>query len=447
MAIHKLTPRFVETVKTKGMYGDGGGLYLQVGSGGGAKSWLFRYHVQGRGDRQMGLGPLHTIGLAEARVRARECRQMRFNGIDPINARNKDRIAKLLEATKDVTFAQCAKEYRERHEKEWAPRTAENVRYLIDRHLMPSLGKIPISMIDVNQVHTLLKPLYEVIPPTAERCRIHLEAIFNWATAKQYRIGNNPAAWKGPISTLVPHVSTIHKTKHYASLPFTEIRAFMVKLRTFRRSNRWGGHKAEPQMPALLLEFLILTAVRSHEAVGLRWEEIDFDRELWTCPAERTKTGKYTNMPHLVPLSGPAKAVLKAMQDMQKERKIESQLVFVHPGSVRPRPHEKWMVGKPASRTAAYHFLHKSMKRPDLTTHGFRSTFKAWSIEHGYDENVSEMQLDHVIGNNVRRIYARDAKLIEQRRLMMDAWAKYCASAEPLDAKIIPMGKAKRTVK
>src|SRR5262249_44396140 len=123
MAIHKLTPRFVATVTEKGMYLDGGGLYLQVGDGGKAKSWIFRYHVEGRGDRQMGLGPLNTIGLAEARDRAAQCRVQRLDGIDPIEARKLATLAQKQKAEKQVTFRQCAEEWLERNSAHWAQNT------------------------------------------------------------------------------------------------------------------------------------------------------------------------------------------------------------------------------------------------------------------------------------------------------------------------------------
>src|SRR5258708_1715870 len=130
MAIHRLKPRFVETVKAKGMYADGGGLYLQVGEGGGAKSWIFRYHVEGRGDRQMGLGPTHTIGLAEARERARKCREQRLDDIDPIEARDAARLAQRLEAAKQVTVATCADEWMELKSPELRPSSKRYVRQI-----------------------------------------------------------------------------------------------------------------------------------------------------------------------------------------------------------------------------------------------------------------------------------------------------------------------------
>src|SRR5438046_4352010 len=128
MAIHRLEPRFVATVRAKGVYADGGGPYMQVGEGGGAKSWIFRYYVEGRGDRQMGLGAAHTIGLAEARELARLCRMQRLNGIDPIDARNAERLAQRLEAGKQVTFAVCVNEWMKRKSKEWEPSSERYVR-------------------------------------------------------------------------------------------------------------------------------------------------------------------------------------------------------------------------------------------------------------------------------------------------------------------------------
>src|SRR5262249_55097539 len=183
MAIHKLTARFVATVTEKGMYLDGGGLYLQVGDGGKAKSWIFRYHVDGRGDRQMGLGPLNTIGLAEARDRAAQCRVQRLDGIDPIEARKLATLAQKQQAAKQVDFHTCAKEWVERNSG-WDPSTRRGVENHLRLHLDPVLGKLAVSAINVDLVEAAIKPIWEKVPVSAQKAREHLESILTWATAK-----------------------------------------------------------------------------------------------------------------------------------------------------------------------------------------------------------------------------------------------------------------------
>jgi hypothetical protein len=226
MAIHKLTPRFVATVTEKGMYLDGGGLNLQVGDGGKAKSWIFRYHVEGRGDRQMGLGPLNTIGLAEARDRAAQCRVQRLDGIDPIEARKLATLAQEQKAAKQVSFQTCAEEWVERNSPGWVPGTLTNQKRTIRIHLDPMFGKLPVSAINIDLVETVLKPIWETMPPLGKKVLATLKGILDWATAKGYREGDNPANMKGPISVrLKPYV---HTETHLASLPYPEIGAFMA---------------------------------------------------------------------------------------------------------------------------------------------------------------------------------------------------------------------------
>jgi len=439
MAIHKLTPRFAQTTKTKGMYADGGGLYLQVGSGGGAKSWIFRYHVEGRGDRQMGLGPFHTIGLAEARKLARQCREMRLDGIDPLEARKAKRLALKLAEAKNMTFADCAQECLDQRANDWVPSTTRGARRLVRTYLLPALGSLPVNVVERPQVHNVLKPLYETKPATAVKVQDYLAAILNWAMAKDYRpTGVNPAARSGPISTLLPKVGN-RKIKHHASLAYQEIGAFMAGLRNFRPKNRQGIEETEESLNALLLQFIILTAVRTSQAREARWEEFNLNTKVWTCPPERTKFGKVSKTAHVIYLSAPALQVLKTMQVRQAADRTAGEYVFTYGQQDAPRMGQQ-MVGQPImGDTHLIKFLQNTLGRKDLTVHGFRSSFKSWQVDHyPLFEIAGEMALDHAVGTEVRRIYARDAKMIKQRRQLMDAWAEYCGRPEPLDAKGYP---------
>jgi integrase len=203
-----------------------------------------------------------------------------------------------------------------------------------------------------------------------------------------------------------------------------------------------------------LLQFIILTAVRIRQGREMRWSEIQDQRshlsDLWTCPWQRTKSGKRTKKDHLVPLSEPALAILKKMQAIQSADGIESEFVFVHN---RPRDHEQLdrrlrhggrdMAGNLVSPEGVVRFLKNRIGRNDLTVHGFRSTFSAWANDLGRDREAIEMALDHVIGNEVERIYARDAKRLEQRRKLMEEWAEYCGRTETLPADVIPFRQTK----
>ena len=432
--IHRLTPRFVETVKVKGMYPDGGGLYLQVGEGGGAKSWLFRYNVEGR-DRQMGLGPLHTIGLAEARERARKRREQRLDGIDPIEARKADRLTQRLAATKQVTFETCAKEWLDRSSPGWEPGTTRNQRILINKYLNPVLGKLLVNVINVDLVESAIKPIWDTTQSRGKKVQKTLEALLGWATAKEYRAGDNPASMEGALGLrLSPYV---HTETNLASLPYQEIGAFMAELRAYR-NKRWG--RGERTLSSYVLEFVILTAVRHHQVRDLRWQEINEDNKLWTCQVH--KTLKKTKQPYVIPLSEPAMAILTTMRERQAARGT-SDFVFVHGPRVDTRPSRLPLpshAGKRMHGPALVAFLQDTLGRPDLTVHGFRTTFSTWAHEHDFPGKDIEKALGHIVGDGeseMERRYNR-AKRLEPRRLLMDAWAEYCGRAEPLPVGVVP---------
>jgi integrase len=486
----------LDTLKAKGMYPDGGGLYLQVGTGGAAKSWLFRYNVAGR-DRQMGLGPTHTIGLAAARERARECREMRLEGVDPIEARNTKRLDDKLVAAKNVTFQQCAEGWMATKVLDWVPRRATFIKRRFELYISPKLGSLPVQKIDSDLVHQVLvqkvkddkgalKSLHEARPPTCEEVRQYIEGTLNWAIAKRYIAGDNPASLKGPIGILLTPVKKFHVVTPHPSLPFEEIGAFMAKLRAYtddrigsclvcssphlkemeqarrdgesfaklaRRSgishtaifNHYknnhpvGGRRVDAaiQRPisAYALEFVILTAVRIQQASDAKWQEFYRPVKLWSCPWQRTKTGKLTKTDHVVPLSDPAIAVLDAMEEIQRANGIQSEFVF-HSGPGSRNAH--------ISRHSPSNFLKGSLERPDITVHGFRASFRSW-VKQNYPNHqvAAEMALDHAVPGEQLKMYTRLADLLEQRRMLLDAWAAYCDRTEPLDAKVIPMRAAK----
>jgi integrase len=494
MAIWKLQPRFVDTVKAKGMYPDGGGLYLQVGTGGAAKSWLFRYNVAGR-DRQMGLGPAHTIGLAAARERARECREMRLAGIDPIEARNTKRLDDKLVAAKNVTFQQCAEGWMATKVLRWDPRRATFTKRRLEMYVYPKLGNLPVRKVDSDLVHQVLvqqvkddkgalKSLHRARPPTCEEVRQYIEGALNWATAKRYIVGDNPASLRGPIGLLLTPVKEFHVVESHSYLPFEEIGAFMAKLRAYtddtigrckvcrsphlkeieeaRRKGEglaklgrrfgigyptiWKHYKnkhpvgglrvdtaMQRPMSGYLLEFIILTGVRCSEAAGSKWEEFYHSARLWSCPWQRTKTGKQTKDDHVVPMSDQVIALLDTMKKIQRANGIQSEFVF-HSGSG----------GHHIGRHSPYILLRNQLKRPDLTVHGFRTTFRSW-VKQNYPNHqvAAEMVLDHAVPGEQLKMYTRGAELLEQRRMLLDAWAAYCDRTEPLDAKVIPMRAAK----
>jgi len=246
------------------MYADGGGLYLRVAEGG-SKQWIYRYVVAGRA-RDMGIGPVQVLTLAEAREKARDASKLRLEGIDPI-ASKRARMAALKAAeAKAMTFADCVKGFIKDNETSWTSRKhrQEWERSMI-KYAFPLLGSLPVAAIDTPLVLRVLKPIWSTIPESASRVRGRIENVLGWARIHHYRSGDNPAQWNGHLEHALPAVV---KGPHHAALPYAEVPAFMAKLRQ------------QASAPAKCLEFLILTGTRLDEAREATWDEIDLDQRL-----------------------------------------------------------------------------------------------------------------------------------------------------------------------
>ena len=395
-SINQLSPRSVAAKTKRGRYADGGGLYLQI-SGNGAKSWLFRFMLNGK-SRQMGLGSVHTFTLTEVRDSALQCRQLIHDGIDPIEHRKIIRGTAHADAMKAITFRACAENYISSHSAGW-----KNVKHTtqwtntLATYAHPIFGDLPVQTVDTGLVMKVLEPIWTTKTETASRVRGRIESILDYATSMKYRSGENPARWKGHLDNLLAKRSKVQKVKHHAALPYTEIGAFMVKLREHDAVSANG------------LEFLILTAARTGEVINATWDEINFDEAVWTIPPERMKSEKE----HRVPLAKAVMAILMRMKNIAESK-------YVFPG------------GKSNSPLSNMVFLQllKRMKRDDLTGHGFRSTFRDWAAEcTSYPNEVAEMALAHSIGSKVEAAYRR-GDLFDKRRRMMDAWAECCSKDE-----------------
>jgi integrase len=390
--IGKLTALDVTRAKGPAVLHDGGGLYLRV-SVSGAKSWVFRYQLDGR-RRDMGLGPFPDITLAEARVRASAHRLQRHDGVDPLNARTAQRQTRQLDAAKTMTFEKCAVAYIAAHKAGWRGGVSEaQWRQSLMAYVYPHFGVLPVQAIDVGLVMKALEPIWTAKPETATRVRGRIESIIDWATTRGYRQGENPARWRGHLENLLPRISKFHRIEHHAALPYDEIGAFMTNL------------LQQDGVAARALEFLILTAARRGEVIGARWAEIDLSGKTWTIPGERMKAGKE----HRVPLSEAALAIVRTMAEIRSGE-------FVFPND---------RVGRPLTSTALFYLL-RGIGRGDLTAHGFRSTFRDWAAEStAFPTEVAEMALAHTVGAAVERAYRR-GDLFVKRRQMMDAWARFC---------------------
>jgi integrase len=391
-----------------GRYRDRGarGLYLQVRPSG-TQSWLLRYEVNGR-ERWHGLGSAADFALKEARERARRARQFLADGIDPIDAKRAARAAAALEAAKAMTFEQATREYLKQHEKKWrSPKSSPQFLSSMTAYVLPRLGGLSVADIDTGLVLKVLEPIWMEKTETASRVRSRIEAVLDWATVRGYRTGDNPARWRGHLSEVLPAPEKIKKRAHHAALPFIEMPRFTTELR------------AHEGVAARALEFCILTAARSGEVRGARWDEMEFDARVWRVPGSRMKGGQ----PHAVPLSERALEILRGLP-----REDGADHVFL--GGTR---------GAGLAKMSMANLL-KRMGRDDITVHGFRSTFRDWAAERtGFPNHIVEMALAHTLGA-VERAYRR-GELLDKRRRLMDDWATF-ATSKPTTAEVVGIRSA-----
>lgn len=402
----KLTARKVANISKPGYHIDGEGLYLQV-TPGGAKTWVFRYMLNGRA-REMGLGSVNRQSLSEARSGAEKQRGMLKQGVDPIETRDRVKAAQALGEARSRTFWECCESFLASPPEAWSnPKHAKQWRSTLETYAKDELGDKPVSAIATEDVLRVLEPIWRTKTETASRLRGRIEAVLDWARVRNYREGENPARWRGHLDKILPQRSKVQKVRHHPALPYVEIAAFMTPLRQ------------QEGIAARALEFIILTACRTGEAIGARWAEVDFVKGIWTVPAERMKAKRS----HRVALSDPAIAILRKM----KAQALDGEYVF--PG-LKPNRH--------LSNMACLAVLER-MQRTDLTVHGFRSTFRDWAAEQtSFPREVAEAALAHVIGDKTEAAYRRGDAL-EKRQRLMAAWAQHCE--KPASATVIPMGR------
>lgn len=386
--IERLTAHTVRKVTDRGLHADGAGLYLQVTPSGG-KSWVFRFTLDGR-TRDMGLGPVHTIGLPAARAAAAECRRLRLNGSDPIEHRRRTREAARAEAAKAMTFGEAAEAYISTYGAAWRdPKHRARWRSTLSTYAN-GLCSVPLHAVDTAKVLRVLEPIWVEKIETANRVRNRIEAVLDWANARGYRQGDNPARWREHLEKLLPARTKVRRVVHRPALPYQQLPAFVAKL------------QFQPGSSAKALQFAILTATRTSETLGARWSEVDLDRATWTIPAARMKAQRE----HRIPLSSPALRLLA-------EQREQSQGDFIFAGRAGG-----------LSNMALLSLL-KRMGRSDITTHGFRSTFRDWAAEQtDFPREVAEMALAHAVSNKVEAAYRR-GDLFDKRRQLMNDWGAF----------------------
>ena len=370
-----------------GRHADGNGLYLFVQPSG-TRSWIQRLLVRGR-RRELGLGSVALVPLAEAREKALANRKLARQGGDP--------LAEKRRAEGIPTFAEAALRVLEQKRGGWrTPRHSREWLSSLRRFAFPRIGKLPVSEVTSADVLEILTPLWHRKVATAKRVRQRLRAVLEWAVAMEYRL-DNPCDRIGPV--LGPQQDV---TEHMQAVPHREAAAV---IRTVRASTAFPAAR-------LALEFLVLTAARWGEVRWAEWAEIDPSGRVWTIPARRMKT----NRRHRVPL---CRRSLEILEEAEALEGAAGPLVFTHGG------------GKP---------LHDSVVRRLLrqlgfaaVPHGFRSTFRDWAGEEtNHPREVIEAALAHVVRNRVEAAYAR-SDLFERRRRLMDDWARYLAQGPVQD--------------
>ncbi len=371
---------------------DGGGLWLVTKGQG--RYWIFDYRHAGK-RREMGLGPLHTVGLAEARQKAEAARSLVRQGIDPIEHRAVDVIEAARVAAGVKTFGQYADSYVDEAVKagRWrGAKTEARWRNMLTNHAAPIRDRALVD-IGVTDVLSILRPLWGAKQETAEKLRESIERVLDAAKVEGLRQGENPAVWKGNLEHVLHKPDALTRTTNHAAMPWKALPEFMMGLR------------GADTIGARALEFTVLTAARTGEVRGAVWSEFDLAAQLWTVPGVRMKAGKE----HRVPLSARAVAILEEMQS----KRISD---FVFPGVRKNKPMSENTMAKALAENGG----------DGATVHGMRSTFRDWVTEAtGHDGDLAEMALSHAVGDAVARAYARSDALEKRRKLMGD-WADFC---------------------
>ena len=399
----KLTTTDVDRA-APGRHFDGDGLYLEV-RGPESKSWIYRYTLRGE-ERWHGLGSARDVSLAAARKKRDKARVEVREGLDLVAERKRVKAAQKL--GNGVTFRQAAESYiKAQHEGEaWSNhKHAAQWTATLASYAYPFIGDLSVQVIERADIIRVLERIWITKAETARRVRGRIETIFDWCIARGERTLNENPASRGPLIKGLPKQP--RSQGHHEALPYSQIGAFMLELQ-----GREG-------MAALALEFTILTAARTGEVLGAKWTEIDTDRAVWSVPAERMKGRRE----HRVPLSRVALAVL------ERARQAGEGSEFVFPNTGR---------GQPLSNMAMLKMMER-MGRPELTTHGFRSTFRDWAAEQtAFPSEVAEAALAHAIGDKTEAAYRR-GDLFEKRRRLMDAWAAFCTTAPAEHGKVVSL--------
>lgn len=400
-----LTPVAIKHLQGQGLHfvGHVDGLGLHIGPSG-ARSWILRAIVGGK-RQDMGLGSFSEVGLAKAREKALEYRDVIKKGFNPLTLKQEAKAALLAERANFMTFTTAAEQYIAAQESGWRNvKHAAQWRSTLEQYASPILGEMHVKTIELGHVLKVLEPIWGTKTETASRLRGRIESVLDWARVRGYRTGENPARWRGNLDALLPERRKVAAIKHHEAMPWHDVGTLWQKLQT------------GDGISARALSFVLLTVCRSGEVRGARWEEIDLERKVWTIPATRMKMAKE----HRVPLTPAALAILESIGQQQVG------VVFQN------------------SKGAALSDMALAMQLRRLnyecTVHGFRSTFRDWAGEtSNFPREVIEHALAHQLKDKAEAAYAR-GDLFTKRIKLMEAWAGFLTKPL-LQGNVVPLAR------
>jgi integrase len=389
---YKLTAKQIVSLPP-GKHSDGGNLYVRVRKSG-SRQFVVFYRAGGK-QREMGLGGAGAGGmsLADARAKAEEIRAGIRNGHDPLAAK-----ADIPTRASVPTFGEYADAYIASHEAGWKNKKHRDQWKMTLKVYAVAIRNKPVDKITTADLQQLLTPIWLSKNETAARLRGRIAMILDAARVEGHIAidAPNPARFQGHLQLLLPKYSAANKG-HYAAMEISAIPSFIAELRR------------NVSVAALALEFLILTAARTGEALGAMWPQIDFAERLWTLPAGKMKSERV----HQVPLCARAIEILKIVGKLS-----DTSDQYAFQGRRKNRP----------LSNMALEMVLRRMNLTSVTVHGFRSTFRDWAGDYTtFPREVAEAALAHAVGDKSERAYRRRSALAKRRKLM-NAWAKYCGS-------------------
>jgi integrase len=341
--------------------------------------------------RDMGLGAADIVTVARAKELVLRHRLAILEGRDPLD----ERRSKRNDRPAGLNFRQVAELYVAAHGAAWrSSKHRAQWWSSLETYAFPVLGDLAVNAVDTAAVMRVLEPMWHDKTETASRVRGRIETVLDYASARHWRIGDNPARWRGHIKSLLPRRAKIAPPVHHAAVSWRELPTL------------WADLAGREDIAVPALRFTLLTGVRTGEVLGARWDEINTGAKVWTIPAERMKAAREFR----VPLSAAALTVLAELAALRQSD-------FLFPGA---------KVGRPLNHAAMLMALRR-LRGAGATVHGMRSGFRDWASEHGVAGEVAEACLAHTIVNRVEAAYRR-GDLLEPRRAVMERWARFLAT-------------------